>query len=138
MAIFAIAALVIAVVSLLVFWGSAASDAFNQRIDEINKTSGLSFSKELLLGNVSHGFIFDTVNKKICFLQGRASEVLDYGYIRSWQLSWDERPGNPLVKHTNICFTFGTNDLARPIIKIKELGKARAEEWSAKLQILFD
>ncbi|HEX7646446.1 MAG TPA: hypothetical protein VF450_03435 [Noviherbaspirillum sp.] len=131
--------ILVAVVSIVgyVLWAILFHKSFDQRIEEINQESGCNFSSKLYLGTSAVGFLFDNTNKKICLWGGRKPEIFDYSYIRSWELHWFSRPGPEFAKYSNIYFSFLTTDLARPIIKIPQLSKARADEWNARLEILF-
>ena len=131
--------ILVAVVLILAYilWAVVSHKPFDQRIAEINQESGCNFSSSLYLGTSVIGLLFDNTNKKICLWGGKKPEIFDYSYVRSWELHWFERPGPEFAKYSNIYFSFHTTDLARPIIKIPLFSKSKADEWNAKLEILF-
>jgi hypothetical protein len=137
--IFAVILVIAIIGGIFWFFQSIAVDSAKERLEEFNRRTGLSFSWNMFLGWGGTGLLFDNESKKICLVSGgHPGEVVDYSYIKSWQLNWDEHLNKPLARYSNVYFVFQTSDLARPLIKVKIFNKAMGDEWHAKLGILFD
>ena len=82
---------------------------------------------------------FDPQSQKLCMVDGAKDpgEVLDFSYIRKWQLKWTEKSGNGNLSFLNVHFDFSTNDLKRPLIRIPVAGKAYGDTWNSRLGILL-
>jgi hypothetical protein len=125
---------------------------------KLNARHGTAFGTTLadidtVIGmNTSGIMAFDRKNRKIAYItkNGKTAEVLDYSFIRSWQLTWDERTyasggqigfaafGSSRTKRFNAMLVIATSDLRRPIIKLPMLTVAAGENANARLSILIN
>ena len=82
---------------------------------------------------------FDPESRKICMVLGPKDqgEVLDFSFIRQWQLKWTETNGSNGFSLKNVHFDFSTNDLKRPLIRVALAGKGYGDMWNSRLGILF-
>ncbi|HEY9320385.1 MULTISPECIES: hypothetical protein [Achromobacter] len=113
---------------------------------EHNQRLGTSFPEtnvdsELILSDKAKKVViaFDPETRKLCMVSGAKDpgEVLDFSYIRQWQLKWTEVSGNGGLAFRNVHFAFSTNDLKRPLIHIPVIGKAYGDTWNSRLGILM-
>ena len=95
---------------------------------------------------------FDRKNRKIAYVSkgGKSAEILDYTFIRSWRLKWDETTyagggqigfaayGSSRTRRHNAVLVIETNDLRRPVIKLPMLTVADGEKAHARLSILIN
>jgi hypothetical protein len=79
---------------------------------------------------------FDEKNKKICIVQGKNCRVVDFSYIRTWQLCWSEAASVGL-SYKEVHFKIGTSDIDNPALRIYMASKSYAEEWESRLNILL-
>ena len=82
---------------------------------------------------------FDPESRKLCMVLGPKDqgEVLDFSFIRQWQLKWTETNGSNGFSLKNVHFDFSTNDLKRPLIRVALAGKGYGDLWNSRLGILF-
>jgi len=118
---------------------------FATTMQRINTEYGTSFpfdasGADLILGNgsTSGSLVFDPTTKKLCFVTAPdRAEVLDYAYIRKWELKWVEVTKGTNISHKNVHFVFSTNDIKRPLLTIPVRGKAHGDIWHSRLGILL-
>ncbi|QVQ27412.1 hypothetical protein [Achromobacter deleyi] len=113
---------------------------------EHNQRLGTSFPEtdidnELILSDKDKKLViaFDPKTQKICMVSGAKDpgEVLDFSYIRQWQLKWTETSGSGGFALKNVHFDFSTRDLKRPLIRIPVVGKGYGDTWNSRLGILL-
>jgi hypothetical protein len=136
------------------------TDQFYKLMEHTNKRHGTAFGTtrddvHTVLGtNALYGIMaFDQKNRKLAYVtkSGKSIEVLDFSYIRSWKTTWTENTsvtaGEGLVgganvkartSTSNVVIEIGTNDLKRPLIKIRAPSKEYAEQWNSRLAVLFN
>lgn len=158
--------LVLALLFVACVWGyrslmKRGTDKFYKMMEDLNKQHGTSFGTtredvHTVLGtNALFGIMaFDQKNRRIAYVtkSGKSIEILDFSYIRAWNTKWDENTvaktspsafglGSRSESNTrisNIVLEIGTNDLKRPIIKIRVPSIPYAEQWSSRLDILLN
>lgn len=100
-----------------------------------------SVDSELILSDKDKKVViaFDPQSQKLCMVDGAKDpgEVLDFSYIRKWQLKWTEKSGSGNLSFLNVHFDFSTNDLKRPLIRIPVAGKGYGDTWNSRLGILL-
>lgn len=135
------------------------TDKFYKLMEDTNQKHGTSFGTtrddvHTVLGtNALYGIMaFDQKNRKIAYVtkSGKSIEVLDFSYIRSWNTTWTENTtataGQGLIgtnvqaktSTSNVAIEIGTNDLKRPLIKIRVPSMAYADQWNSRLSILLN
>lgn len=111
-----------------------------------NQTLGTAFpeddiNSELILCDQKKKFVmaFDPKTQKICmiFKAKDPGEVVDFSYIRRWQLKWTETSGSGGFAIRNVHFDFSTNDLKNPLVRIPVVNKAYGDMWNSRLGILM-
>ena len=146
---FNIISLVVTIVALIA-WAvhrqQKRHKALLAKFREHNQRLGTSFPEdsvdsELILSDTRRKFViaFDPKSQKLCVVDGAKDpgEVLDFSFIRRWQLKWTEKSGNGNLSFTNVHFDFSTNDLKRPLIRIPVAGKDFGDMWNSRLGILL-
>lgn len=140
---------VLAVTGLFIwahFKGQSNKRAFFEKMRSLNQRHGTSFPVDesgidLILsdGSTKGSLAFDPATKKFCLITGsrQDAEVLDFSYIRQWQLCWTERSQDGRLSHVNVHFDFSTYDIKRPLIRIGVRSKTHGEHWNARLSILL-
>lgn len=122
-------------------------DLFWQLMMDTNAKHGTAFPTSpdgmhlvLSKGGAARAMVFDEKNRKLFLVTDAAKckgEVLDFDYLRTWQLKWivKDFKGSPL--HENVHFAFGTSDIKRPLIEIPLRGIAHGNEWDKRLDVLL-
>lgn len=100
---------------------------FEQRVVAINTSFGTEFACDPFLGRNGCGFLFDDKNKKVCYFMGAEGELLDFAYIRNWQLA----------REGDLGFLFLTTDTSRPIIKVSVTSMEEVAIWRRRLADLL-
>jgi hypothetical protein len=130
-------------------WAHRRSQAnkaiFASTMQRINAEHGTSFpidasGVDLILSNGSTrgSLVFDPTTKKLCFLTSPdRAEVLDYAYIRKWELKWVVVTKGTNISYRNVHFVFSTSDIKRPLLTIPAKGKAHGDIWHSRLGILL-
>jgi hypothetical protein len=131
--------------------GNSSSKEKAQRVAgefrEHNQRLGTSFpdnriDSELILIDRARklAIAFDPGSRKICLVLGPKDqgEVLDFSFIRQWQLKWTESNGSNGYSLKDVHFDFSTNDLRRPLIRVPVVGKGYGDTWNSRLGILFN
>jgi len=131
---------------------------FWSKLEQANQENGTHFGDPRDLSYVVGAdtgtgvLVFDPVMKKIAFVTqyGRTVEVLDYSFIRRWNLIWEEQTrtagvGNAFVyfassrtQRRKAVLVIHTNDLNRPIVRLSMSSMEYAEQASARLEILVN
>ncbi|WP_233236531.1 hypothetical protein [Bordetella sp. LUAb4] len=135
----------------LIAWGlhlqKKKHNALLAKFREHNQRFGTSFpdtsiDSELILCDKDKKLViaFDPQSQKLCMVQGPKDqgEVLDFSYIRRWQLKWTESNGSNGFQLKNVHFDLSTNDLKRPLIRVPVTNKAYGDTWNSRLGILFN
>lgn len=126
--------------------GQSNKRAFFGKMRYLNQHYGTSFPEDeggidfiLSNGSTKGSLVFDPSSKKFCFVTGsrQDAEVLDFSYIRQWQLHWTERSRDGRLSHVNVYFDFSTNDVKRPLIRIGVRNKTHGDQWNSRLSILL-
>lgn len=142
-----IAVTIIALIAWAIHLQKKKHNALLAKFREHNQRLGTSFPEtdvdsELILSDAGKKFVmaFDPKTRKICMVSGRKDpgEVLDFSFIRQWQLKWTERSGNGGFSYQNVHFDFSTGDIKRPLIRVPVVGKAYGDTWNSRLGILFN
>jgi hypothetical protein len=100
---------------------------FEQRVAAINANYGTEFACDPFLGCDDWGFLFDDKSRKVCYFMGAEGELLDFAYIRSWQLA----------REGDLGFLFLTTDKNRPVIKVRVASVEEVTIWRRRLADLF-
>ncbi|WP_454696568.1 hypothetical protein [Achromobacter aegrifaciens] len=141
-----IAVTIIALIAWAIHLQKKRHNALLAKFREHNQKLGTAFpdasvDSELILSDTDKKFViaFDPTTRKICMVSGRKDpgEVLDFSYIRQWQLKWTEVSGNGGLSFKNVHFDFSTNDLKRPLLRIAVAGKGYGDQWNSRLGILL-
>ncbi len=132
------------------FWAHQKSQSnkqiFFEKMRQLNRSHGTSFPENdggmdfiLSDGSSNGSLVFDPTTKKCCLAFGpkQSPEMLDFSYIRQWQLHWTEVTRNGNLTYQNVHFVFSTNDIKRPLIRIGVRNKNHGDNWNARLPILF-
>ncbi|MCK5530298.1 MAG: hypothetical protein KAI85_03470 [Halopseudomonas aestusnigri] len=108
-------------------------------LEEQNAIHGTNFShKKMCLGNVFSGLMFfDLDNRKILIHTAGVTRVVDYDYIKSWQLNWVEKSKNNYITYSDVHFQFATTDINNPTVRISVPRKNIGEDWNNRLNIIF-
>lgn len=101
--------------------------SFEQRVAAINASFGTEFACNPFLGRDGCGFLFDDKNRKICYFLGAEGELLDFAYIRNWQLA----------REGDLGFLFLTTDKNRPVIKLRVTSVEEVAIWRRRLADLL-
>ncbi|WP_313619392.1 hypothetical protein [Achromobacter sp.] len=146
---FNIISIVLTIVALIA-WAIHAQKKRHQallaKFREHNQRLGTSFpddsvESDLILADKDNKVViaFDPTTQKLCMVSGKKDpgEVLDFSYIRRWQLKWTESSGNGRLSFQNVHFDFSTGDLKRPLIRFPVANKAYGDTWNSRLGILF-
>ena len=146
---FTFISIVVTIVALIA-WGvhlqTKRHNALLAKFREHNQRLGTSFPEnsvdsELILSANDKKVViaFDPESQKLCVVTGTKDpgEVLDFAYIRRWQLKWTEVSGNGGLSFKNVHFDFSTSDLKRPLIRIPVSGKGYGDTWNSRLGILL-
>ncbi|EHK66154.1 hypothetical protein [Achromobacter arsenitoxydans] len=146
---FTFISIVVTIVALIA-WGvhlqTKRHNALLAKFREHNQRLGTSFPEnsvdsELILSANDKKVViaFDPESQKLCVVTGAKDpgEVLDFAYIRRWQLKWTEVSGNGGLSFKNVHFDFSTSDLKRPLIRIPVSGKGYGDTWNSRLGILL-
>jgi len=90
-------------------------------------------------GSFSETIVFDPSTKRLCLIAGtrRHAELLDFSYIRRWQLKWTEKSQNGGLSYQNVHFDFSTNDIRRPLLRISARDKTHGDIWNSRLAVLL-
>lgn len=147
---FDIISIILTIVALIA-WGihrqKKKHNALLTKFREHNQRLGTSFpdtsiDSELILIDRAKklAIAFDPESKKICLVLGPKDqgEVLDFSFIRQWQLKWTESNGSNGYSLKDVHFDFSTNDLRRPLIRVPVVGKGYGDTWNSRLGILFN
>ncbi len=141
-----IAVTIIALIAWAIHLQKKRHNALLSKFREHNQKLGTAFpdssvDSELILSDTDKKFViaFDPTTRKICMVSGRKDpgEILEFSYIRQWQLKWTEVSGNGGHSFKNVHFDFSTNDLKRPLIRIPVAGKVYGDQWNSRLGILL-
>lgn len=95
---------------------------------------------------------FDQKNRKIAFLTkgGESIEILDYGFVRSWRVTWREKTGiggaqfgivaigSANASQDKVFLEISTNDITRPIIRLPMSSLSWARDTAARLEIMVN
>ncbi|MFM0367567.1 hypothetical protein [Paraburkholderia sediminicola] len=120
--------------------------AFFEQMRWLNQSHRTSFPVDesgidLILsdGTLDGSIVFDPTTRKLCLVarKQQQAEVLDFSYIRQWQLKWTEKSANGRLSYENVHFHFSTNDIKRPLIRIGDRNKTHADTWNSRLSILL-
>lgn len=146
---FNIISLVLTIVALIA-WGihrqKKKHEALLAKFREHNQRLGTAFpdtsvDSDLILIDKDKklAIAFDPESRKLCMVLGPKDqgEVLDFSFIRQWQLKWTESNGSNGFSLKNVHFDFSTNDLKRPLIRVALAGKGYGDMWNSRLGILF-
>ncbi|QKH36415.1 hypothetical protein FOC84_16220 [Achromobacter pestifer] len=137
---------IIALIAWVIHRQKKRHNALLAKFREHNQRLGTAFPEtsvdsELILGDTNKKVViaFDPTTQKICMVGGPKDpgEVLDFSYIRQWQLKWTEVSGNGSHSFKNVHFDFSTSDLKRPLIRIAVAGKGYGDQWNSRLGILL-
>gem|GEM_PF-622764 len=137
---------IIALIAWAIHRQKKRHDALLAKFREHNQRLGTSFPEnsvdsELILSDKDKKVViaFDPTTRKLCMVSGAKDpgEVLDFSYIRQWQLKWTEVSGNGGLAFKDVHFAFSTNDLKRPLIHIAVPGKGYGDTWDSRLGILM-
>jgi hypothetical protein len=105
----------------------SARKSVEQRLTIINENFGTRFACDPFLGRNGHGFLFDDINRKVCYFMDTEGELLDFDYFRSWAIA-------PTTEHA---FIFLTTDRNRPVIRIPVGSLAEMTIWRRRLADLL-
>ncbi|WP_447922048.1 hypothetical protein [Achromobacter aegrifaciens] len=137
---------IIAVIAWAIHRQKKRQNALLAKFREHNQRQGTSFPEdsvdnELILSDANKKFFiaFDPQTRKICMVSGAKDpgEVLDFSYIRQWQLKWTEVSGNGSHSFKNVHFDFSTSDLKNPLVRVPVTGKRYGDVWNSRLGILL-
>jgi len=137
---------IIALIAWAIHRQKKRHNALLAKFREHNQRLGTSFPEdsvdsELILSDKDKKVViaFDPQTQKLCMVSGKndPGEVLDFSYIRQWQLKWTEVSGNGGLAFKNVHFAFSTSDLKRPLINIPVAGKGYGDTWNSRLGILM-
>lgn len=126
---------------------------------DVNKTHGLAFGASraevnTVIGtNTQRGVMaFDRKNRKVAYVteDGKRIEILDYSFIRTWRLVYDEKTsaggavvgmvavGSGNTMRYNVAIEVGTTDINRPLLRIWMPNYAYAEHAMERMTILIN
>ncbi len=137
---------IIGLIAWLIYRQQKRHKALLAKFREHNQKLGTSFPEdsvdsELILSDRNKKMViaFDPKTQKICMVLGAKDpgEVLDFSYIRRWQLKWTETSGSNGFAIKNVHFDFSTNDLKSPLIRFPVSGKRYGDMWNSRLGILL-
>ncbi|MEN4918177.1 hypothetical protein ABE485_05860 [Achromobacter spanius] len=137
---------IVALIAWAVHLQKKRHKALLAKFREHNQRLGTSFpvdsvDSELILSDKDQKvyIAFDPQAQKICMVLGAKDpgEVLDFAYIRRWQLKWTEVSSNGGLSFKNVHFDFSTNDLKRPLVRVPVAGKGYGDTWDSRLGILL-
>jgi len=138
---------IIALIAWAVHLQKKKDNALLAKFREHNQRFGTSFpddsiDSELILCAKDKKVViaFDPKSEKLCMVQGTKDqgEVLDFSYIRRWQLKWTESNGKNGFQLMDVHFDLSTTDLKRPLIRVPVTNKAYGDTWNSRLGILFN
>ncbi|VXC27746.1 hypothetical protein PSEUDO8Z_10616 [Pseudomonas sp. 8Z] len=111
----------------------ALIEAQDQKYNTKFSTNKLGF------GTFSTGYIcFDAENKKILLIKSKDNiKIVDYQYMKSWQLHYTEVSKNGVLSHRDVHFQFSTTDINNPTVRIGVPSKRFGEDWNNRLDIIF-
>jgi len=144
--IISFAVTIIALIAWAIYRQQKRHKALLAKFREHNQRLGTSFPEtsvdsELILSDKDKKVViaFDPQTQKLCMVSGAKDpgEVLDFSYIRQWQLKWTETSSNGGLSFKNVHFDFSTSDLKRPLIRFPVAGKGYGDTWNSRLGILF-
>lgn len=115
-------------------------------LEEQNQIHGTSFPTTQkgfdthLLGWRPLAMAFDPAKRKICILRKNKPQVVDFNFIRNWQVRWtaETKLQSGSTRDTNIRIEFGVMDVNEPILTIGFDDRKTAEKWDKRLDIFFD
>jgi hypothetical protein len=95
---------------------------------------------------------FDRKNRKIAYVTkaGKSVEILDYRFIRSWCLNYDQMTaasgasvgafafGSARTRRSNVAIEIATNDLNRPTLVLRVHSEAYGRQAIERLNILIN
>lgn len=137
---------IVALIAWVIHRQKKKHEALLAKFREHNQRLGTSFpdtsvDSDLILIDKDKklAIAFDPESRKICMVLGHKDqgEVLDFSFIRQWQLKWTETNGSNGFSLKNVHFDFSTNDLKRPLIRVALAGKGYGDMWNSRLGILF-
>lgn len=137
---------IVALIAWVIHRQKKKHEALLAKFREHNQRLGTSFpdtsvDSDLILIDKDKklAIAFDPESRKICMVLGPKDqgEVLDFSFIRQWQLKWTESNGSNGFSLKNVHFDFSTNDLKRPLIRVALAGKGYGDMWNSRLGILF-
>ncbi|MBA5640386.1 hypothetical protein H3H37_25330 [Duganella sp. LX20W] len=156
--------LVVGLVIYCLYWGYRkifwhGVDQFYAMMADLNKRHGTSFGTtredyNTVIGrNTAKGVMaFDKKNRKIAYVTkaGKQVEILDYKFIRTWRITYDEKTsgggiaigatvaGSGRTTRHNVAIEIGTTDINRPTVRIWMLNYAHAQDSIERLDILIN
>ena len=115
---------------------------------KINVKNNTNFTIENTYGagnayGAGRAFTFDPQARKFLFIDwdrpnDSYNRIVDFSYIRGWELNWIERIEKQSLLYTNVVMKLSTTDINTPLIDITIPNKQNGDKLSSILDILIN